>query len=179
MGASWHFLARQEKTKKMSCVHMNLDHDTAAEIFVAGSVRTRHELLDLTKVAFRPLLALGISLQVCGSPVTGMASAAAVICCHSSTLLNAIWVPWMLGLCALEACYGGCMPRHRQIAARLRRRDPVPAFRAKGPDDPAQTGPDCGMNSCSTRPDFLPIWVAIAANHPHFKPLPHRPNDEC
>ena len=93
----------------MPCVHTNLDHDTTAEIFLAGFVGTRHELLDLPKVAFWLLLALGISLQVCGSPAIGVASTAAVAWYHSSTLLNAIRVTWMLGLCVLEAWCGGCL----------------------------------------------------------------------
>ena len=48
-------------------------------------------------------------MQVCGSPVLGIVSAAVVIWFHSSTLLNGIQAIWMLGLCVLEAWCCGCL----------------------------------------------------------------------
>ena len=44
---------KKQKRKKMPCVHGNIfDHDTAAEIFVAGFVGCWLELLDLPGLAF-------------------------------------------------------------------------------------------------------------------------------
>ena len=65
--------------KKMPCIHKDLDHDAAAEILAAGLVSNCLELLDLSGLAFWFLLAFGLALKVCGSPVIGMASAGAVI----------------------------------------------------------------------------------------------------
>ena len=100
---------KEYEEKKMPCVHKNLDHDTAAEVFAAGWVGNWHQLLDLPVLAFWFLLALGLSLKVCGSPVIGMASAAALIWSYRSTLRYAIWVIWMLGVLAHEAKYRGCL----------------------------------------------------------------------
>ena len=93
----------------MPCVHKDLDHETAAEVFAAGWVSNWHELLDLPKLAFWLLVTLGLSLEVCGSPAIGMAFAAVLIWCHRSALRYAIWVIWMLSVWADEVKYKGCL----------------------------------------------------------------------
>lgn len=93
----------------MPCIHQDLVHDTAAEIFVVGLVSNWEGLLDLPGLAFWLLLALGVSLKVCGSSVVGVASAGAVIWSHSSTLLYALRAIRMLCVWALEIWFGGCL----------------------------------------------------------------------
>ena len=60
--------------------------------------------------------------------------------------------------------------RLRQLAAaRLQCHGSPPAYRAQGAHDPAQTGPDRGMNPRPVQPDSLPIRirVPITSNRPH------------
>ena len=93
----------------MPCIHKDLDHDTATEIFVAGFVGAWPELLGLSGLAFWALLGMGLFMRVGGWPVVGVAFAALLIWSHRRALLCAGWVAWMLVLCALELSYGGCM----------------------------------------------------------------------
>ena len=93
----------------MPCAHEDLDQDTAAEVFAAGWVGNRHELPDLPELAFWFLLAVGLSLKVCGSPAVGMASAAALVWCYRNRLRYAIRVIGMLGVWADEVKSRGCL----------------------------------------------------------------------
>ena len=93
----------------MPCVHKDLDHDTAAEVFAADWVGNWHQLLDLPALAFWFILALRLSMKACGPPVIGMAFAAALVWSYRSTLRYAIWVICMLGIWADEVKYRDCL----------------------------------------------------------------------
>ena len=50
---------------------MNLDHDTAADIFLAGLAGTWHELLDLPKLAFGSCWPWGFPCKSAGRRYSG------------------------------------------------------------------------------------------------------------
>lgn len=159
----------------MPCVHGTiLDHDTAAEIFVAGLVGCWLELLfGLVGLAFWSLLCVGLSLKVLGSPVIAIASGAVLFWSYRSALLCAVWVIWMPLLCALEFWYGGCM------------------YRVTG--DRSLPGYDAEVRRHPQGPEVLlvrpkPIQAAVCIPAPailirclfgsHYKSSPLRPTDE-